>query len=292
MLIDGKATAQEILNEIKAKVAVLPGRKPCLAVILAGENPSSHIYINRKIQACAEVGILSRRIHLPSTATEEEILQQIAKLNADPTIDGILVQLPLPGNINPNKISLAIRPEKDVDGFHPINVGKMLLGQTDGFLPCTPLGIMTLFERKGIEMTGKQVVVLGRSNIVGKPLAAMLMQSTPRSNATVTVIHSLSRNVKEICRQADVLIAALGKPRFVTADMVKEQAVVIDVGINRIDNPSKPKGYEIVGDVDFENVQSKCSWITPVPNGVGPMTIACLMGNTLKSYLLSLDKAA
>lgn len=284
MILDGKGTAQNILEELKSSIAQLQGRKPCLAVILTGENPASQIYVNRKIEACANVGISSRKIALHSSTTQEELLQEVEKLNEDEAIDGILVQLPLPSHINPHAINLKILPDKDVDGFHPYNMGKLLLGQTDGFQPCTPLGILTLLQRYQIELTGKNAVVLGRSNIVGKPLAVMLMQNTPTGNATVTLAHKHTRSLKEICLNADLLVVAIGNPRFVTADMVKEGSIVVDVGINAIENRAKPKGYEIVGDVDFEKVKEKCAWITPVPNGIGPMTIAMLLCNTLKSF--------
>ena len=218
------------------------------------------------------------------SSTQAEILLEIQKLNADDGIDGILVQLPLPSHVNPYTITLAIDPTKDVDGFHPLNMGRLLQGQTDGFFPCTPLGIKVLLEQSGVEMAGKNVLVIGRSNIVGKPMAAMLMQNTAGANATVTIAHSFTKNIKELSFRADIIIAAIGKPKFVTADMVKEGAIVIDVGTNKIENKDKPSGYQIVGDVDFENVVQKCSLITPVPGGVGPMTIAMLLSNTLRSF--------
>jgi methylenetetrahydrofolate dehydrogenase (NADP+)/methenyltetrahydrofolate cyclohydrolase len=278
MLIDGTAIAQEIQAEIKSEVNRLTGRRPCLAVVRVGEDPASKIYVSRKIKACEEAGIISRSEHHPNTITEHQLLGIVHKLNQDHTVDGILVQLPLPDSIDAIKITQAIDPAKDVDGFHPINVGKMLMGSTDGYLPCTPLGIKTLLERYSIPVSGKHVVILGRSNIVGKPLAAILMQNQPGCNATVTVAHSKTERLREVCLNADILIVAIGKPQFLKADMVKEGAVVIDVGINRL--PSKA----LVGDVDFEHVQPKCSYITPVPGGVGPMTIAMLLSNTLKSY--------
>lgn len=284
MIIDGKQIADEIQNEIKVKINTYPTRPPCLAVIIVGNNPASIIYIGRKTLACQSVGIESIRLALPDSITEEELIREIELLNSNDTVDGILVQLPLPLHINPHRITYHISPDKDVDGFHPFNVGKMLIGEKDGFLPCTPLGIRVLLERSQIETKGKHIVVLGRSNIVGKPAAALLMQNTPTGNATVTIAHSYTQNLKEMCLSADILVLAIGKSRFLTADMVKEGAVVIDVGTNKIDDPTAKKGYRIVGDVDFKNVGPKCSFITPVPGGVGPMTIAMLLHNTLLSY--------
>ncbi len=283
MIIHGKEIAEQIQMEIKSVVAGLK-RKPGLAVILVGENPASQMYVSKKIEACNQVGMVSKKIELAASSTESEILKKIAELNADHAIDGILVQLPLPKHVNPQHIIMAVSPEKDVDGFHPFNIGKLLIGHTDGFISCTPLGIQELLARSGIEMTGKHAVVIGRSNIVGKPMAALLMQNTPQGNATVTVAHSQTQNLQQLCLMADVLIAAVGKPLFIKADMVKDGAVVIDVGIHRIDDKGSPKGYKIVGDVDFDNVKQKASYITPVPGGVGPMTIAMLLHNTLLSY--------
>jgi methylenetetrahydrofolate dehydrogenase (NADP+)/methenyltetrahydrofolate cyclohydrolase len=284
MIIDGKAIAEQIQNELKGFVQSIEGRKPCLAVILVGDHPPSQIYVGRKMQACANVGIISKKIEMNHASSEAVILAEIDKLNADDTVDGILVQLPLPPHVSPFKIMRALDPNKDVDGFHPLNVGRLFEGQSDGFFPCTPLGIRTLLERSGVETAGKHALVIGRSNIVGKPMAAMLLQNSIGGNATVTVAHSYSRNIKELGRMADILIAAIGKPRFVTADMIKEGAVIIDVGTNKIANPAKAGGYQIVGDVDFENVKEKCSLITPVPGGVGPMTIAMLLSNTVRSF--------
>ncbi len=283
-LIDGKKIAEEIQLELKASIAMLQGRKPCLAVVMLGKHPPSQIYVKRKIQACENVGILSLSKQLPDTMTENALLQEIEQLNLNPNVDGILVQLPLPPHINVGKIMQKISPEKDVDGFHPMNIGKLLCGETDGFFPCTPLAIKTLFERSGIEVSGKHVIVFGRSNIVGKPMAAMLMQSMAGGNATVTILHRQSTNIKELCTFGDILIVAVGQPKLITADMVKEGAIVIDVGINKIPDSSSSSGYKIVGDVDFDHVKNKCSFITPVPGGVGPMTIAMLLKNTLKSY--------
>lgn len=284
MIIDGKKIAAEIQQEIKEKIDRLTARPPCLSVISVGEHPPSKIYINRKTQACAAAGIRSIKLTLPESTSEIELLDQVKQMNDDPHIDGILVQLPLPRHINPVHITHAIVPDKDVDGFNPYNVGKMLIGETDGFFPCTPLGIKVLFERYAIEIAGKHVLVIGRSNIVGKPIAALLIQGVPGGNATVTIAHRYTVNLKQFSLSADIIIAAIGQPRFITADMVKEGVVVIDVGINKIDDPSKKGGYQIVGDVDFENVAPKCSYITPVPGGVGPMTIAMLLRNTLQSY--------
>lgn len=285
MLIDGKAIAQQVQQEIKLKLIELSGRPPCLAVIIAGDNPASKIYVSRKTKACTDVGMNSIKLELPSNVSEQELLGEISKLNTDDTVDGILVQLPLPPHINPIKIIHHISPLKDVDGLHPINVGKLFIGETDTFVPCTPLGIQVLLERSNIEVAGKHALIIGRSNLVGKPLAALLMQSNPGGNATVTIAHSRTRNLKDLCLMADIVIAAIGRPRFVTADMIKEGAVVVDVGINKIDTPGKNPSYQLVGDVDFDHVKDKCSWITPVPGGVGPMTIAMLLSNTLKSYL-------
>lgn len=280
-IIDGKGIAESIQEEIRGKVANIPGRKPCLAVVLVGDHPPSQIYVNRKIQACSNVGIRSVLERLPSSATEREILAMVQKLNEDPHVDGILVQLPLPPHVNPNKINIHIHPHKDVDGLHPMNIGKLLIGESDGFIPCTPLGIKVLLERSNVDLTGKHAVILGRSNIVGKPMAALLMQSNGGGNATVTIAHRFSQGIAALCRLADLLIVAIGNPGFVKVDMVKEGAVVIDVGINKVVNAS---GYRIVGDVDFDGIKEKCSLITPVPGGVGPMTIAMLLSNTLQGY--------
>lgn len=284
MIIDGKAIADQIQSELKKTIQALQGRRPCLAVILVGDHPPSQIYVTRKTQACESIGMISIKRELHYETTEAEILHEVEQLNRDPSVDGILVQLPLPPHINPFKITQAILPCKDIDGFHPLNVGKMLIGETDGFYPCTPLGIKILIERTGIEMTGQHALVIGRSNIVGKPMAAMLMQSSIGGNATVTVANRYTKDIKSLCLVADVIIVAIGQPKFITADMVKEGAVVIDVGINKIADPVHAKGYQIVGDVDFDNVKDKCSFITPVPKGVGPMTIAMLLSNTLLSY--------
>ena len=284
MLIDGKKIADDIQQEMKAKLQRFTANPPCLAVILVGQHAPSQIYVKRKIQACEQVGIRSITCQLSESISEQDLLSQIDAFNHDSTVDGILVQLPLPAHINPIHITHRIDPQKDVDGFHPYNVGKMLNGDMTGFLPCTPLGIKTLMDRSHIDMTGQHVLVIGRSNIVGKPMAALLMQGPPGGNATVTVAHRHSQDLKKFCLLADMIVVAVGKPHFITADMVKEGAYVIDVGINKISDPLHPKGYQIVGDVDFANVAPKCAGITPVPGGVGPMTIAMLLHNTILSY--------
>lgn len=290
MIIDGKKIAEEIQDEIKHTVDGIPGRKPCLAVILVGKHPPSEIYVSRKTKACEAVGIRSIRKEFPTSLTEKELLHEIEKLNSDPNVDGILVQLPLPHHISPAKVTETISPNKDVDGFHPLNVGKLLIGEKTGFFPCTPLGVITLLNRYNIPVSGKHALVIGRSNIVGKPMAAMLMQSSHGGNATVTIAHRFTENLKALCLLADIIVVAVGQPNLITADMVKKGVTIIDVGINKIDNKSKATGYQIVGDVDFENVKSKCSFITPVPGGVGPMTIAMLLSNTLRSYQLTHQK--
>lgn len=277
-LIDGKKIANELQEEIKQQVASLQGRKPGLAFILVGDNPASQSYVRSKKKACAATGIASTLIELPASTTQAHLIEQIHLLNQDPGIDGILVQLPLPAHIDEKRITAAIDPKKDVDGFHPINVGKMLLGEEDGFLPCTPHGVQILLKKSHIETAGKHVVIVGRSNIVGKPLAAILMQKKAGCNATVTVAHSQSKHLLDLTRSADILIAAIGKAHFITKEMVREGCVVIDVGINRT-----AEG-KIVGDVDFKQVAPLTSFITPVPGGVGPMTIALLLQNTLLSY--------
>lgn len=280
-IIDGKAIAAQVRAEVKAEVEawVQAGhRPPYLAVILVGDNPASASYVRGKTKAAAEVGIASDTLHFDTSISEAELLAEIARLNDDEGVDGILVQLPLPDHIDPSRVLNAIRPDKDVDGFHPINAGRLLLGEP-GFVPATPAGILELLRRSGIETTGKHAVVVGRSNIVGRPLAALLLHRG--IDATVTVCHSRTQDLAALTRTADILVAAIGRPRYITADMVREGAVVIDVGINRVDDPSHPRGYRLVGDVDFEAVVEKAGWITPVPGGVGPMTIALLLRNTL-----------
>ena len=273
-IIDGKQISQEIRDELKKEVAALAvqGREATLAVIQVGTDPASTVYVNNKKKACAYIGIRSLSYELPEETTEEELLTLIRKLNADDTVNGILVQLPVPGHIREDEIIRTIAPEKDVDGFHPQNVGKLLIGEP-GFLPCTPAGVIQLLKRSGIEIAGKHCVVVGRSNIVGKPMAVLML----RENATVTVAHSKTRDLKALCRQADILIVAIGKPRFITAEYVKEGAVVIDVGIHRNED------NKLCGDVLFEEVSPHASAITPVPGGVGPMTIAMLMDNCVES---------
>ncbi|MCB1111091.1 MAG: bifunctional methylenetetrahydrofolate dehydrogenase/methenyltetrahydrofolate cyclohydrolase FolD [Chlamydiales bacterium] len=284
MLIDGKKIAEELQEEYRQAVNAVTGRRPCLTVILVGDDPASHVYVGSKARACEKVGIISKRIDLHESVSEEALLREIDRLNDDADVDGILVQLPLPKHINENSVIHRIDPSKDVDGFHPVNMGKLFAGENDGFVSCTPLGVMVLLERSGITIEGKHAVIVGRSNIVGKPMAALLLRRGKLGNATVTIAHSHTANLGEVCRQGDLVIAAIGKPQMITADMVKAGAVVIDVGINRIDDPTRERGYRLVGDVDFDGVKDKCSFITPVPKGVGPMTITMLLHNTLKSY--------
>ena len=281
-IIDGKSIAQSIREEIKIKTEALKtkGITPCLAVILVGSNPASVSYVTGKQKALAEVGMNDRSVRLPESTTEQELISLIQELNADKSVHGILVQLPLPQHIDEEKIILAIDPAKDVDGFHPLNVGNLVIGKKS-FLPCTPHGIIVLLKRMNIETDGKSAVVIGRSNIVGKPAALLLARKD--LNATVTICHSGTKNIADITRRADILIAAAGRANIVTADMVKEGAAVIDVGVNRIPDASKKSGFRIAGDVDFENVKEKAAFITPVPGGVGPMTIAMLMANTLEA---------
>lgn len=280
-LIDGIAIAQTVEAEVAKTIAQLVHRRPGLAFVLVGDNPASRSFIRMKKKKCEEVGIFSLDLELDKTTSEQRLLEEISLLNNNPSVDGILVQLPLPPHINTFKVMEAIDPRKDVDGFHPLNMGKLLLGETDGFFPCTPYGIATLLQRSAIPTEGKHVVIVGRSNIVGKPLAALLVQKNKAANATVTIAHSATKDLEEICLSADILVAAIGQPRFIRSSMVRKGAVVIDVGINRIKTEN---GFEIVGDVDFAAVAPLCSHITPVPKGVGPMTIAMLMVNTLHSY--------
>ncbi len=281
-IIDGKAIAAQVREEVKEKVTALKqkGVTPCLAVILVGENPASVSYVTGKQKALAEVGMADRSMHLPESTTEEELLKIIADLNVDSSVHGILVQLPLPKHINEEKVLLAINPEKDVDGFHPVNVGNLVIGKK-AFLPCTPHGIIVLLQKMGIETSGKHAVVIGRSNIVGKPVSLLLARK--ETNCTVTICHTGTKNMAEITRQADIIIAASGHPHTVTKDMVKEGAVVIDVGVNRIPDSTKKNGFRLIGDCDYNDLLDTASFITPVPGGVGPMTIAMLMFNTLES---------
>lgn len=281
-LISGTEISEQIYGELRARIAALKERgiTPGLAVVLVGEDPASQTYVRMKGRKCEELGMHSVTITLPADTPEDVLLGRIAELNADPAINGFLVQLPLPDHIDEDKVIEAIDPAKDVDGFHPVNVGRMLIGKP-GFLPATPAGVMEMLCRSGVETAGKHVVIVGRSNIVGKPMAALLVQKG--ADATVTVAHSRTSDLAEVTRTADILIAAVGRPRFITADMVKEGAVVIDVGTNRIDDPTHPKGSRLVGDVDFEAVKDRASAITPVPKGVGPMTICMLMANAVKA---------
>ncbi|HEU64348.1 MAG TPA: bifunctional methylenetetrahydrofolate dehydrogenase/methenyltetrahydrofolate cyclohydrolase [Chlamydiae bacterium] len=287
MIINGTKIAKAIALEIKEKI-FKHKNKPNLSVILVGRNPASLIYIRMKKKACEKVGIDFNLHHFKEEEKEGTILNEIDKLNQNDTVNGILVQMPLPKQISNKKVIERMDPNKDVDGFHPVNVGKMLIGDDSGFLSCTPLGIKTLLTKSNIEVESKHVVILGRSNIVGKPLAAILMQKKPHCNATVTVCHSYSKNLKEITRSADILVAAIGKPKFVTQDMVKDKAIVIDVGINYV---KQNDGTTIVlGDVDFENVSKIASQITPVPKGVGPMTVVSLLQNTYMSFYKKNEK--
>jgi len=290
-IIDGKQIAAQMCEELKQKVAALKakGVTPGLAVVLVGDDPASKSYVTAKEKACEEIGIYSSDNRLPATTTQAELLAIIDKFNKDPKIHGILVQLPLPKHINENAVLLAIDPKKDVDGFHPVNVGRMVVGQ-EAYLPCTPHGVIQLLMRSGVKLDGAEVVVVGRSNIVGKPVANMLIQKAPTGNATVTICHTRTKNLAEHVRRADIIIAAAGRPNTVTAEMVKPGAVVIDVGVNRIDDASKKSGFRLVGDVDFEGVKEKASQITPVPGGVGPMTITMLLFNTVQSAEKTLTK--
>lgn len=282
VVIDGKAIAEEVKSDVASKVASLKekGITPCLAVILVGENPASVSYVTGKRKALEEAGMADRSMVLPESTTEDELLSTIDKLNKDPTVHGILVQLPLPKHIDEEKVTMAILPSKDVDGFHPVNMGNLVIGRK-GFIPCTPNGILVLLKKMNVVTDGARAVVIGRSNIVGKPIAILL--SRKEYNCTVTLCHTGTKNLKEITTQADILIAAVGKPNTVTADMVKKGACVIDVGVNRIPDSTKKSGFHLCGDVDFENVKEVASYITPVPKGVGPMTIAMLIYNTLEA---------
>jgi methylenetetrahydrofolate dehydrogenase (NADP+)/methenyltetrahydrofolate cyclohydrolase len=284
-LIDGKQIALQVHAETRSAVQALKARGivPGLAVVLVGDDPASRSYVRSKDKMSHELGIHSAKHELPATTTQEELIALVEKLNADPAIHGILVQSPPPPHIDEAAVIRAIDPRKDVDGFHPVNVAKLALDDPSGFVPCTPLGCQRLLLASGIDPAGKHAVVIGRSMIVGKPMALLLMAKGKGGDATVTVVHSRSRNLAELTRQADILVAAIGRPGFVKAGHVREGAVVIDVGINRVEDPTAAKGYRIVGDVAFEEVAPKCSAITPVPGGVGPMTIAMLMANTVKA---------
>lgn len=289
-LIDGRVVAQNVYAELRSEIAALANRSitPGLAVVLVGDDPASRTYVRSKDKMCRELGLHSVKLELPASTTEDELLARVRELNADPTVHGILVQSPPPPHINEAAIVRALAPRKDVDGFHPENVAKLALGDDSGFVPCTPLGCQRLLVESGIEIAGAHVVVLGRSMIVGKPVALLLMQKQKHANATVTVVHSRSRNLPEITRTADIIIAAIGQANFVKAEHVRSGAVVIDVGINRVDDASLARGYKLVGDVAFDEVAEKAAAITPVPGGVGPMTIAMLMSNTVKACRLQM----
>ncbi len=285
VILDGKQLAQTIRGEVRDKVATIEGdRRPTIALVRVGEDPASRVYVKSKAKACEECGIESRNVHLPGDASEETVLNTLREFNDDPTVDGILLQLPVPSQIDQDRAIATISPLKDVDGFHPESLGMLASGKPR-FVPCTPLGIREMIIRYGINTSGANVAVVGRSVIVGKPMSLLLSVKGEGGDATVTVCHSRTRNIADITRNSDIIIAAMGVPHFITADMVRDGAVVIDVGINRVEDATAKKGYRIVGDVDFENVAQKCSHITPVPGGVGPMTVAMLMANTLQAFL-------
>jgi methylenetetrahydrofolate dehydrogenase (NADP+)/methenyltetrahydrofolate cyclohydrolase len=278
MILNGKTLSEQIRAEIRAKVMKYDGRKPGLAFLLVGDHPASLAYVSSKKKACAEVGIHSKMLEFSQSISQSDLIAEIERLNRDPEIDGILVQLPLPPHISESDVAFAIAPEKDVDGFHPMNAGKLLLGEETGFIPCTPKGIHVLLKRNNIPIEGRHVVIVGRSNLVGKPLAALLVQKQKDCNATVTLTHSRTKNIGHLTSQADILVAAIGHPRFIKREMVRPGATVIDVGINRLADG------RMVGDVDFDSVSEIASHITPVPGGVGPMTIAMLLENTIQSF--------
>jgi methylenetetrahydrofolate dehydrogenase (NADP+)/methenyltetrahydrofolate cyclohydrolase len=284
-LIDGRAIARQLQGELVQRIAALKagGIQPGLAFVRVGDDPASKVYVGRKEKTCAELGIHSETHVLPDATGEAELLGLLARLNADPRLHGILVQAPLPSQLKATVVYANVLPEKDVDGFHPVNVGKLMLGDPTGFLPCTPAGIRELLARSEVRIDGAEVVVLGRGNIVGKPMAAMLCQKEKHANATVTICHSATRDIRAHCRRADILIAAMGVAEFVKADMVKPGAVVVDVGVNRVSDPAAKGGSRLVGDVDFAGVQLVAGKITPNPGGVGPMTIAMLMQNTVRA---------
>jgi methylenetetrahydrofolate dehydrogenase (NADP+) / methenyltetrahydrofolate cyclohydrolase len=285
-ILDGVPLADAIRAEVAESVKKHKGsgRQPGLAVVIVGENPASQVYVKAKGKACEEAGMHSETVRLPAETSEDELLEVVRRLNGDPRIHGFLVQLPLPKHINSERVLNAIDPAKDVDGFHPVNVGKLSIGDPTALKPATPYGVQQMLIRSGIETRGANAVIVGRSNIVGKPMASLLIQPGPGGDATVTVCHSKSRDLAGICRSADLLVVAMGKPEFVTADMVRPGATVIDVGINRVDDPSQPKGYRIVGDVAYGPVSEVAGAITPVPGGVGRMTIAMLLRNTLQAF--------
>ncbi len=283
-LIDGTRIAADIIAELKTEVAALPGRKPCLALVRIGDDPASVSYVKRKERTAAEIGIEGRVILPPVTISPSELFALIDQLNADPAVDGILVQSPMPGHLDELAVFRRIAPEKDIDGLGTMNLGKVAQDDDSGFVSCTPAGIMELLHRTGVVLAGRHVVVVGRSLLVGKPLALLAMQKKGRANATVTVAHSQTAGLAALTRTADILVAAIGRPEFITAEMVKPGAVVIDVGVNRVTDPEKKAGYRLVGDVHFASVAPLAAKITPVPGGVGPMTVAMLMKNTLKAY--------
>lgn len=289
-LIDGRLVAAQIQSELTERLAALKTRgvRPGLAFVRVGEDPASKVYVGRKEKACAELGIRSETHVLPETTSQADLLTLLNRLNADAHVHGILVQAPLPKPIRQEMVYASVRPTKDVDGFHPVNVGKLMLGDETGFQPCTPAGVRELLMRAGVTIDGAEVVILGRGNIVGKPMAAMLCQKGRGANATVTICHSATRDIKAHCRRADILIAAMGVAEFVKADMVKPGAAVMDVGVNRVSDPTAKSGSRLVGDVDFANVQPVAGRITPNPGGVGPMTIAMLMQNTVRAAEMSL----
>jgi methylenetetrahydrofolate dehydrogenase (NADP+)/methenyltetrahydrofolate cyclohydrolase len=288
-LIDGATVARAVRAGVAETAASLVARgvRPGLAVVLVGDDPASAVYVRAKGKASEEAGLHSITVRLPATTSEADLLQRVDQLNADPSIHGILVQMPLPKHISAEVVIRRVRPEKDVDGFHPVNVGKLLNGDTDGFAPCTPAGVQELLVRSGVETKGAECVIVGRSSIVGKPMASLMMQDRPGANATVTVCHSRTADLGGHTRRADILIVAAGRPKFVTGAMVKPGAVVIDVGINRVDDARAKQGYIIVGDVDFASAREVARLITPVPGGVGPMTIAMLLKNTVRAAQLS-----
>ena len=287
-LIDGKALGALIRSEVTEEVQALGrhGLIPGLAVVLVGDDHARHVYVRSKGKACEEAGMHSVTHILPEATPEEELLAIIDRLNADPSVHGLLVQLPLPKHINTERVLLRVEPRKDVDGFHPVNVGKVLLGDPTGFRPATPYGVQQMLIRSGIETRGAHAVIVGRSTIVGRPMASLLIQDGPGGNATVTTCHSRTHDLKAMTRQADILVVAIGRPELVTADMVKPGAAVIDVGITRVTDDTRPRGYRLVGDVAFDAVREVAGWITPVPGGVGPMTIAMLLRNTLQAATL------
>jgi methylenetetrahydrofolate dehydrogenase (NADP+)/methenyltetrahydrofolate cyclohydrolase len=284
-LIDGTAIGKLVREDVAREVARLKalGITPGLSVVLVGEDPASTVYVRSKGKACEEAGMRGETIRLPADTSEAQLLEQVDALNNDSRVHGILVQMPLPKHMSADKVIRRIKPEKDVDGFHPVNVGKLSIGERDGFVPCTPAGAIELLVRSGVDTKGKDAVIVGRSNIVGKPMAALLVQDVPGGNCTVTVCHSRTADLASHTRRADILVAAIGRPEMITGDMIKPGAVVIDVGINRVNDPSAAKGYRIVGDVHFASARTVASLITPVPGGVGPMTIAMLMKNTVRA---------